>query len=228
MAWSVLIQFSSLDSCGTGPQSCGTPGSPLRQDSRSWFPMMWFPRACWALLVQSGTSRWRTVGASTASRTAMAMTTAPAERRKAVWWDRNQSLMRLPPRANMDSGMAAPMANAMVSAMIEASISPVAAATVMAARTGPAHGTYTAPRANPTTKPPRPCALVRSAWRRGSRSNGACTHSPSTGMSMPRPTRTSNPMPTQRTVSWGSPNKLSTIEPLRVIAAKLTTMPATT
>ncbi len=46
-----------------------------------------------------------------------------------------------PARANASNGMAVPIAKATVSATVRSPILPVAPATVIAARTGPAHGT---------------------------------------------------------------------------------------
>src|SRR5690606_20472451 len=60
-----------------------------------------------------------------------------------------------PASANTSSGIAQPTAKASVRMIVSGPRSPVAPATVMAASTGPAHGTNTAPRASPSSNPPR-------------------------------------------------------------------------
>ena len=134
----------------------------------------------------------------------------------------------LPARANTSKGAEAPIANATVRTTVDQPISPVAPATVTAANTGPAHGTYTAPNAKPTIKPPRPRAFVCKNVGRGRCSKGFSTILPSGGMSILRPTSTKRPIPTQRTVAWGKPSAFNATVPSSVMTEKLVAMPATT
>ena len=61
--------------------------------------------------------------------------------------------MRRPASANTSSGNAVPIANAAVRTRIGRPMDAVPPATTMAASTGPAHGTYSAPKVSPSPKP---------------------------------------------------------------------------
>ena len=89
--------------------------------------------------------------------TAITISTAPPTSR-ACGACRRSALTRRdscpPARATASSGIAVPTANA---AVTKTAVSPtrcVAPTTVMAASTGPAHGTYSTPSASPSTNPP--------------------------------------------------------------------------
>ena len=139
-----------------------------------------------------------------------------------------RSPILFPASANTSNGADAPRANATVSTTVDQPMSPVAPATVTAASTGPAQGTYTAPSAMPTTKPPRPRALFCRNTGRGRYSKGLSTRCPSCGTIMPSPTSTNRVMPIQRRIPVGKPRAPSTTVPSKVMAEKLSAMPATT
>ena len=95
------------------------------------------------------------------SATASTIIDAPLTARKAPWCRRkapSRWVMPRPASAKASSGIAVPTAKPRVRPTVRRPMWPVAPATVMAASTGPAHGTKTAPRAIPRTKPLRPAA----------------------------------------------------------------------
>ncbi len=99
----------------------------------------------------------------------------------------------------------------------------MAPSTVIAASTGPAHGTNTRPKANPMTKPP----LELLGWRPTNRAKGRSSHSPRTGTTKPSPTRPKSTIPVHINVLWGrcSPERIS--EPASTRRLKLKTRPST-
>src|ERR1700753_2312310 len=161
------------------------------------------------------------------SATASPISTAPATIRTPRCRVRNARTRSATPRpasAKISSGNAVPTAKARVSATVVTPIRPVAPATVIAASTGPAHGTYTAPRARPSTKPPWP----EPTRRCGIQVNGRSSRSWTRGTIMATPTSTSTTRPTQRMMSLGSGSTLRNRVPSSVNAAKLRVSPATT
>ncbi len=80
--------------------------------------------------------------------------------------------------AKASRGTLVPTANATVRTTADSPTRWVAPTTVMAARIGPAHGTYTSPRPRPRTNPP--AALV--GRRAPSRENGRSSSRPSGGI----------------------------------------------
>ena len=93
----------------------------------------------------------------------------------------------------------------------------------MAAITGPAHGTYTAPSARPRTNGPP--ALDGSGC--GSRVNGCCRTRCTAGTTRPSPARNSTISPAQRSTPAGRCSAVTSSDPVRVSTAKLSTRPAT-
>ena len=136
---------------------------------------------------------------------------------------RTRSAIRRPASAKNSSGIAVPTPKATVSATVCAPIFPVAPATVIAASTGPAHGTYTAPRASPRMNPP--CSPVTRSC--GIRAKGRSSSSSTRGKSIAIPSRTSTTRPAQRMMSCGSGSALSTRVPSSVMRLKLNARPAT-
>ena len=143
------------------------------------------------------------------------------------WWVRNvftRSATRRPARAKTSSGRAAPIANETVSTTVSTPMRPVEPATVIAASTGPAQGTYTAPSARPSGNPPRSVPTFRC----GIHENGFSSSCSKRGTMSPTPISTSTTMPAQRSTSCGRPSRPRMSEPTSVNRLKLTTSPAIT
>ena len=151
----------------------------------------------------------------------------PAAMRISRWRRRKaatRSATRRPARAKNSRGSAAPTANDSVSAIVDNPMVPVAPAMTMAARTGPAHGTYSTPRARPSPKPllPEPNCFC------GSRENGFSSSASNCGKIRPIPIATNATRATQRMASCGRPTSESNAEPARVTTEKLNTSPLIT
>ena len=138
------------------------------------------PEPCRAV-VYPGRSRCSPPKTLKAMATAMTMSTAPPTRR--TWGARwrmapTRLVSWLPAMATARSGTAVPTANAAVRMTAVSPTRCVAPTTVMAARIGPAQGTYRTPRASPRTNPP-----ARPLGRRApSRANGRSSSAPADGM----------------------------------------------
>ena len=182
----------------------------------------------WRALVYPGTSccspsvRLSPMARVMTIRTAPPPMRSPRARSRSA---RTRSMIASPPRATASRGTPAPTAKARVSSrpmMLRWLVAPI---TEMAASTGPAQGTKTAPRPRPRRNPPRELG----GWRPGCRRrNGRSRSSAIAGTSRPRPNRPRSTSPASRRRSWGSPRALSTVVPRRVMALKLTTRPITT
>ena len=135
-----------------------------------------------------------------------------------------RSATRRPASAKNSKGSAAPTANDSVSAMVDRPMVPVAPAMTMAARTGPAHGTYSTPSAKPSPKPllPEPNCFC------GSRENGFSNTASNCGKIRPMPMATSATSATHRIASCGRRSSDSRAEPTSVTTLKLSTKPAMT
>ena len=129
-----------------------------------------------------------------------------------------------PASAKNSSGMATPIANETVSSTVSMPIRPVDPATMMAASTGPAHGTNTAPSASPTPKPLRAFDTSRC----GIQEKGFSRIRSKRGTISPTPISTSTAMPTHRRMSCGRLSAPMMSEPARVTIVKLVTSPRIT
>ena len=113
--------------------------------------------------------------------TAIATSTTPPTMRACVACRRIAATRPVswpPATAMTSSGTAVPTANAAASTTAVSPTRWVAPTTVRAARTGPAHGTYSTPRARPSTNP----LVAPLGLRVRTRANGRSSSAPSGGM----------------------------------------------
>lgn len=154
------------------------------------------------------------------------ITTPPIARTLPLFLRKNftRSEILAPANANTSNGAVAPIAKDTVRATVSTPIFPLAAAIVIAVRTGPAHGTYNSPSPSPRPKPP-PLGLT---FRCGSFENGFSSKRSSGGISRLSPTTDNTTSPTIRRMSSGRFSALISNEPSRVKTVKLSTSPPIT
>ncbi|CFE34777.1 Uncharacterised protein [Mycobacterium tuberculosis] len=150
----------------------------------------------------------------------MAILISRWRRRKAP----TRSAIRWPARAKNNNGNAAPSANVAVSTTVPNPMVAVAPATTIAARIGPAQGTYNTPRARPS---PKPLLRVTICFC-GIRENGFSRSCSNRGKMRPAPIATKATSAAQRMASCGRCSTDSNAEPSRVTMPKLSTRPPIT